>query len=122
MQERACYANQGPILLTYFQGERRVRMIVERMAHSCKVGCRNKMLEVLQEMWKTWDDPPTHRIYLPISGEAHVVYQEIEFEDFQAREEFWAKAWATPERRALGGKWVEVADVSSPHEFVRLVE
>ena len=97
-------------------------MIVQRMTFVAKPGCRDKMLEILQDLWKTGDRPPTHRIYVSISGPLNAIQQEIEFEDFEAREKFWADAMSAPGVEPLLKKLIELEDTGATSEFLRLVE
>jgi hypothetical protein len=92
------------------------------MTHVVKPGRRNEMLQILQEIWKLWADPPTYRIYLAITGPFHVIYQEIEFEDFEAHAKFWTEAASKPGFAPLLSKWRESLDTGDAHEFLALVE
>ena len=97
-------------------------MIVYRQTFVVKYGSRNKMAEILQDMWKLHDQPPTHRIYQPLTGEREVIQQEIEFEDYAALEEFWANAFSIPGMDALHDKWAEFRGQGETTELLRLVE
>ncbi len=80
------------------------------MTFVTKPGRRDEMVQILQELWKLWDHPPTYRIYLPITGPFHVIHQEIEFEDFEARDKFWAEGTSKPGFAPLMEKWHESSD------------
>ena len=97
-------------------------MIVERMTFVAKPGRMDEMVELLKEAWGFWDQPPTYRIYRPITGPGGVLHQDIEFEDFAAREEFWADGTSKPGWPELIKKWRELIDTGGTTEFLRLVE
>ena len=97
-------------------------MIVQRMVFETKPGRREEMVEILQDIWKLMDHPPTYRIYRTITGQFNEVFMEIEFEDFEQYEKFWADAVSHPERPPLIEKWFTVVDSGSSTEFLTLVE
>jgi hypothetical protein len=97
-------------------------MIVQRVTYAIKPGSQSKMAEILKDLWKVQDDPPTHRIYLTITGDREVIQQEVEFEDFDAQEKFWAGAESRPGVAPLLEKWAELRDTGSTNQFLRLVE
>ena len=97
-------------------------MIVQRMTFVTMPGRRAERMQILQELWKLWDDPPTYRIYLPITGPSGIIHQDIEFEDFEAREKFWAEAASLPGFAPLMKKWNESSDTSGTNELLSLVE
>ena len=97
-------------------------MIVQRMTFVGKPGRMDEMVEVLKEAWTFWDQPPTYRVYRPISGPMGVLYQEIEFEDWAARAEFWAEGRSKPGWPELMEKWIELIDTGGSNELLGLVE
>ena len=97
-------------------------MIVQRMTWVAKPGNKAEMVEILQALWKLGPHPtPAHRIYVHM-GSGDVVQQEIEFEDFEAREKFWADAMSMPEAAPYFQKWNELRDSGQTSELLRLVE
>jgi hypothetical protein len=97
-------------------------MIVQRMTFVAGPGNRDEMVRILQELWKLWDHPPAYRIYLPITGPFDVIHQEIEFEDFEAREKFWTEGTSLPGFAPLMEKWTDLRDIGATNELLRLVE
>jgi hypothetical protein len=98
-------------------------MIVQRHTIVARPGNRDEMVEILQALWKLTPHPtPTYRIYLPM-GSLDVIQQEIEFEDFEAQEKFWAAAaWSMPEGAPYRKKWNELRDSGVTVELLGLVE
>ena len=94
-------------------------MIVERMQFRRKPGCADEAIELLQEMWKLIDPIP-YRIYRRITGPFDTVYQELEFEDFEQREEWWANTG--PKIAPLMDKWRALTETGGSSELLRLVE
>ena len=95
-------------------------MIVERMTFKEKPGRTAEAVKMLQDSWK-WPGLPmiTHRIYRTISGKFDEIIQELEFEDFEARDKFWADVPWSPE---FMEKWVALGDSGGSREFLTLVE
>jgi hypothetical protein len=94
-------------------------MIVERQRFKVKPGCVDERIEIMQEMGKLIDPIP-HRIYRVIIGPYDTVYQELEFEDFEQREKWWADTW--PKIAPLMDKWRAVSETGGSSELLRLVE
>ena len=94
-------------------------MIVERRQIRVKPGCVGEAIEVLQEMWKLVDPPP-HRIYRGITGPFDTIYQELEFEDYEQREKWWADTG--PKIAPLMDKWRALTETGGSSELLRLVE
>ena len=61
----------------------------------------------------------THRIYQTFSGQINELFQEWEFEDFEARDKFWADVPHNPE---FMEKWAALADSGGSREFLTLIE
>ncbi len=98
-------------------------MIVERMTFVMKPGRSKEGMEIVQELRKLVDLQTTYRIYLSITGQFNVLTEEIEFEDFEQREKFWADLGSKPEFAQLLEKWsATVADSGGGREFLTLVE
>ena len=98
-------------------------MIVERHTWEMQwyTGVRG-LVELLQEAWGWLDLPITHRIYTTNTGVRNTVIQEIEFEDFEAREKFSADRNSRPEWGPMLEKWRELEQVRWSVELLRLVE
>ena len=94
-------------------------MIVVRQEFRAKPGCRREAIEVLQEMWKLVDPIP-HRIYQGITGPRHTIYQELEFEDWEQREKWWAES--DPKTAPLREKWRALIDTGGGNQLLRPVE
>ena len=73
-------------------------------------------------MWEQIEFPNAYRIYVPIIGSGDVVYHEVEFEDFEERQAFWAAFYARPEIPAWVEKWKELIKPGGGNELLRLVE
>jgi NIPSNAP protein len=97
-------------------------MIVQRSKYTLKPGRGREGLEIIQKSWQLVDHPPAHRIYQTISGQANVIFQEIEFEDFEHREKFWAHFFSMPGLAPLMEPWHTVVETSQSNEFLTLVE
>jgi hypothetical protein len=82
----------------------------------------NGVVELIQETWGWLDLPITHRIYTTVTGVGNTVIQEIEFEDFEAREKFWADLNSRPEWGPTLEKWRDLGQVRWTVELLRLVE
>ena len=96
-------------------------MIVERHVYAVKPGRARDFVRLLQEIWGWLDSPVAHRIYRPISGSANTVIQEMEFEDFGARQKWRADLFGRPEWSAAMARWHELEEFGSSVEFFRLV-
>ena len=94
-------------------------MIVERMQFRRKPGRVDEAIEIMQEMWKLIDPIP-HRIYQGITGPYDTIYQELEFEDFEQREKWWADTG--PKIAPLMDKWRALTETRGNSELLRLVE
>jgi hypothetical protein len=98
-------------------------MIVQRSSYVAKPGNRREMVEILKALHKLDPHPhPTYRIYVQITGSVDVIQQEIEFEDQEAREKFWAAAFSIPEVAPYLKRWAELRDSGETTELLRLVE
>ena len=94
-------------------------MIVERMQFRRKPGSVDEAIEIMQEMWKLIDPIP-HRIYRGITGPHATIYQELEFENFEQREKWWADTG--PKIAPLMDKWRALTETGGSQELLRLVE
>ena len=97
-------------------------MIVERSMTKIKPFCGEKVVELVKEAWQTYGFPNAYRIYRPISGPEDVVYTELEFKDWQEREQVWAAFRALPEMPGWVEKWKELTETGGRTEFSTLVE
>ena len=92
---------------------------LQRQQIIVKPGRVNETVELLQEMWKLVDPIP-HRIYRGITGPFDTVYQDIEFEDFEHREKWWADTG--PKIAPFMDKWHALSETGGSVELLRLVE
>jgi hypothetical protein len=97
-------------------------MIVQRMTFVTQRNRRAEAVQRLKELWALWDDPPTYRIYTPITGPFDVIHQDIEFEDFEARDKFWTEVPNLPGFGPVVEKWRQATDGGSTNELLTLVE
>ena len=97
-------------------------MIVERMTALVKPGRRQEAVELFKKFWTWVDAPTTHRLYTAISGQYCTIYQEVEFEDFEARAKTWATVGANPKWAQWSEKFYEIAATGTTNEFFDLVE
>jgi hypothetical protein len=93
-------------------------MILQRQRFTVKPGCVNEAIEILQEMWKLVDPIP-HRIYRGIAGPLNTFYQDLEFEDFEHRDKWWANM--RPKVAPLMDKW-NACQSTGDNQLLRLVE
>jgi cyclopropane fatty-acyl-phospholipid synthase-like methyltransferase len=93
--------------------------ILRGFREALKPGCVDEAIEVLQDMWKLVDSIP-HRIYRGITGPSDTFYQELEFEDFEQREKWWANTGL--KIAPLMDKWRALRDTGGSDELLRLVE
>jgi hypothetical protein len=94
-------------------------MIVQRQRFKVKLGCVDEAIEVMQEMWKLIDPIP-HRIYRGITGPFDTIYQELEFEDYEQRQKWWADTGS--KIAPLMDKWLALAETGGSGDLFRLVE
>ena len=97
-------------------------MIVER--HTCflKAGCAREGADSLKGIWERLALPTVHRIYRQAIGPLNVVVQEVEFDDFEERQEFWANCQASPEWQEWSKEWRELQAPGGSNEILVLVE
>ncbi len=95
--------------------------MIARFTSVVKPSRGNEAVEMLQDFWKRIDLPFTHRIYEPITGSFQEVFQEIEFEDFEQYEKFWADVGSNPEWPQWQEKWHTI-EVSTSVQLLTLVE
>jgi hypothetical protein len=84
-----------------------------------KPGCVDEAMEVMQDMWQLVDPLP-HRIYRGFTGPFDTVYQEIEFEDFEQYQKWWADTWS--KIAPLRDKWQSLLETGGSAQLLRLVE
>ena len=77
---------------------------------------------MIKEIWGWLALPQVHRIYRPSIGPFNTVIQEIEFGDFEERQEFWADLQSRPEFPEAQKRWNEILDTGGSNEILRLVE
>jgi len=94
-------------------------MIVERMTYMAKPGRTAEAVKMCQDFWRPGVPMITHRIYRTISGKFDEIFVEIEFEDFEARDRFYADLDHNPGHHE---KWIALSDSGSSTEFLTLVE
>lgn len=94
-------------------------MIVQRQQFRVKPGYVEEAIEILQDMWELVDPIP-HRIYRGITGPYDTFYQELEFESFEQRDQWWLN---TGDKIApLMDRWRALAETGGSGELLRLVE
>ena len=97
-------------------------MIIERRTYRAKSFCEQAAADFVKEVWEQIEFPHTFRIYVPITGPDDVIYHELEFEDFEERQTFWAAFFARPEMPGWVEKWKELTTSGGGRELLRLVE
>ena len=89
---------------------------------TCPMGAQKKA-EALAKAYKELFDPsPSCRISMNLSGNAHRVFMEDDFETMADYEAKWAERAATPEFQTWITKWFEVAVGSFEINFRRVIE
>ena len=96
-------------------------MIVERRIYRPRPGREQATAGFVKEVWAVFGFPNACRLYLPVSGPNNVVYHELEFKDWQEREQVWADFFARPEMPDWVEKWQELTESGGSTEFSRLV-
>ena len=97
-------------------------MIVERRVYKAKPFCEQATVDFVKECWTVFGFPNAHRLYRPISGPNNVIYHELEFKDWQEREQVWADFFALPQMPQWIEKWKELTESGGSIEFSTLVE
>ena len=84
--------------------------------------CEQAAAERVKHVQERIEFPHAYRVYVPIIGPADVVYHELEFEDFEERQAFWAAVFARPEIHEWARHWKSITESSSGRELWNLVE
>lgn len=97
-------------------------MIVERRVYKTKPYCDQAAVDLVIESWGVFGFPNACRVYMPISGPSDVIYHELEFKDWQEREQYWTEFFALPQMPEWLEKWKELTEPGGVIEFSRLME
>ena len=97
-------------------------MIVQRHTFVVKQGRVEEAVKIIQDSWE-WPESEVipHRAYRTISGQNNEIFQDLEFEDFEARDKWWADVRSRPEWAPFVEKINTVLE-SLSSEFLGLVE
>ena len=97
-------------------------MIVQRIEFRVKIGCWEKILELVKRAKIIVGNPATIRIYTSNIGRFGILAEELEFRDLADMDRFWQEWFAKPEVPELMKEWHEVVDAGSVSEVWNLVE
>ena len=97
-------------------------MIVERRTYHVKPFCQQEAADFVMQVGEQIAFPHAYRVYIPIVGLGNVIYHELEFENFEERQAFWADFFARPEMHGWIKKWEELIESGFSNELLRPVE
>ena len=97
-------------------------MIVERKTYKTRPFCAQKAMDFIMETQRVFGAPNVARIYRAVSGPSDIICREIEFKDWQEREQYWADFFALPQMPEWIEKWKELTQSGGSIEFYRLFE
>lgn len=97
-------------------------MLVNRRTWVVKRGCMQKAVALAVAAWEQFDQPHVRRFYVPDIAPFDTLVLEIEFEDLEDYQKFWAEWAARPETAEAQGKFDDVTETGGSNEIWTLVE